>query len=376
MQVHHHTTLQSQGGMAQAVQNLMDWLAGHGVTGSRSHEIQDSAESGLCLHPSDVAGYVRLAVPSSGRKAITHLHGSVDWPACLEGFVGTAHHLVLTLHDCRLLTGGCAYPLDCEFWKTGCQKTCPQNLPTPADHRRAVSRLLETLRPRLISPSAWLTRMVLEVHPQARIQTIPNAVPETLAPTPIITSEEKRAAKREMGINTMGKVMLFVAHGGKQSMYKGGHLWEQIWKHVKAREPLAVALGVGGDAILRDGDCIELPYLDQEHLARCMRAADVLVYPSLADNHPLVLLEAMSHGLPCAAFACGGIPEQIVHEHSGLLSPPGNVVHLAASVMEILGNARLARQFAQTSRDRYVRLFQMDHMGRRHLRLYAELSPS
>ncbi|WP_045218195.1 glycosyltransferase [Desulfonatronum thioautotrophicum] len=376
MQVHHHTTLQSQGGTAQAVQNLMDWLAEHDVTGSRSYEIQDSGTTGQCLQPSSVAGQVRLPALSSGRKAVIHLHGSFDWPACLEGFLATTQHLVLTLHDCRLLTGGCAYPLNCGFWKTGCQETCPQNLPAPAHHRQAVFRLLEALRPQLIVPSAWLTRMVREIHPQAQIQTIPNAVPEMFAPASIISSEEKRTAKREMGIDPTGKVMLFVAHGGRQAIYKGGHLWERIWKLVKQKEPLAVALAVGGNAIHRAGDCIELPYLDQKHLARCMRAADVLVYPSLADNHPLIILEAMSLGLPCAAFARGGIPEQIIHEHSGLLSPPGDIAHLAASVLEILSNGRIAKQFAQASRERYARLFNMEHMGRRHLRLYAELSPT
>ena len=179
--------------------------------------------------------------------------------------------------------------------------------------------------------------------------------------------------KRELGIDVAGKVVLFVAHGGKQARYKGGHLWDRIWKHIKKGEPRAVALAVGGDALRRSEDFLELPYLDQEHLSRCMNAADVLVYPSLADNHPLIILEAMSRGLPCAAFASGGIPEQIIHEHSGLLAPSGDVNRLAASALNILRNPRLGNQLAKTAQDRFIRLFQMEHMGHRHLRLYADL---
>ncbi|PTN36093.1 glycosyltransferase [Desulfonatronum sp. SC1] len=372
MHVHHHTTLQSQGGTAQFAHNLMAWLARHDVTGSHTYEIQDNASTGQCLSPFAVAEHVRNPGNLADDTAIVHLHGSADWPTCLDGFAATSHRLVLTLHDCRLLTGGCAYPLHCGAWKTGCQQDCPQNLAAHADHSRAVFRLLETLRPLLISPSAWLSRMVREIHPQARIHTIPNAVPESLGPPASKSSEEKRIVKRELGIDAAGKVVLFVAHGGKQAMYKGGHLWERLWKRVKQGEPRAVAVAVGGNAIHRSGDFLELPYLDQERLLRCMDAADVLVYPSLADNHPLIILEAMCRGLPCAAFASGGIPEQVIHEQSGLLSPPGDMVSLAASVLEILGNPRLGRQLAQAGRDRFIRLFQMDHMGRRHLRLYAE----
>jgi glycosyltransferase involved in cell wall biosynthesis len=373
MHVHHHTTLQSQGGTARVALNLMDWLSRQGVTSSHSFEIQDGIDSGQRLQPSAVAEHVRHSTSLPSNQIVAHLHGSADWPTCLEGFTANPHGLVVTLHDCRLLTGGCAYPLGCGLWNTGCREACPQKLPAPADHRQAVFRLLEELRPLLIVPSAWLGRMVRESHPQARIQIIPNAIPEKPGPLAIKSAALKTAMKRELGIDAAGKVILFVAHGGKQAMYKGGHLWEEIWKRMKEGEPRAVALAVGGDALRRSGDFLELPYLDRKHLARCINAADVLVYPSLADNHPLIILEAMSRGLPCAAFASGGIPEQIIHERSGLLTAPGDVSRLAALALDILKNQRLGNQLAKAAHDRFTRLFRMEHMGHRHLRLYADL---
>lgn len=376
MHVHHHTTLQSQGGTARVALNLMDWLSEQGVISSHSFELQDGNDAGQRLQPSAVAEHVRQSANLPDNQVVAHLHGSADWPTCLEGFIAKTYGLVITLHDCRLLTGGCAYPLECRLWKTGCREVCPQKLPNPGDHRQAVFRLLEELRPLLIVPSAWLGRMVRESHPKARIQIIPNAIPENPGPLAIKSAALKAAMKREFGIDVAGKVVLFVAHGGKQAMFKGGHLWEGIWKHMKKGEPRAVALAVGGDAVRRSGDFLELPYLDRKHLARCMNAADVLVYPSLADNHPLIILEAMSRGLPCAAFASGGIPEQIIHEHSGLLTPPGDVNRLTASALDILRNKRLGNQLAKTAQDRFTRLFRMEHMGHNHLRLYADLPRS
>ena len=56
-----------------------------------------------------------------------------------------------------------------------------------------------------------------------------------------------------------------------------------------------------------------------------MRAADVVLVPSMAEGMPNVLLEASACGRPVFGSAVGGIPEAIVHGQTGLLLPPGDV---------------------------------------------------
>jgi glycosyltransferase involved in cell wall biosynthesis len=53
---------------------------------------------------------------------------------------------------------------------------------------------------------------------------------------------------------------------------------------------------------------------DDEAIARCYSAADVLVFPSLTDTFGLVLLEALACGLPVAAFPVAGPRDVLAHD--------------------------------------------------------------
>jgi len=53
-----------------------------------------------------------------------------------------------------------------------------------------------------------------------------------------------------------------------------------------------------------------------------MNQSDVLVYPTLNDAFPLVILEAMQVQLPIIASKIGAIPEILEHNDSGLLIEP------------------------------------------------------
>jgi starch synthase len=61
------------------------------------------------------------------------------------------------------------------------------------------------------------------------------------------------------------------------------------------------------------------------------RRSDLFVFPTLADTFPLVVLEAMSHGVPVLASNVGGIPHQI-DEGCGVLVRPGCADSLSKAV--------------------------------------------
>lgn len=66
-------------------------------------------------------------------------------------------------------------------------------------------------------------------------------------------------------------------------------------------------------------------------VAEFMRRADVFVLPSLWENLPCVLIEALASGLPIVSTETGGIPE-IVDAESGILVPPGDANKLAVAL--------------------------------------------
>ncbi len=71
-------------------------------------------------------------------------------------------------------------------------------------------------------------------------------------------------------------------------------------------------------------------------ISEWMRRADLFVLPSLWDNFPCVLVEAMASGLPILATRTGGIPE-IVGEGIGVLVPPEDPQSLAEALVELIG---------------------------------------
>jgi glycosyltransferase involved in cell wall biosynthesis len=73
--------------------------------------------------------------------------------------------------------------------------------------------------------------------------------------------------------------------------------------------------------------------LEKRAVAALMREADLFVLPSLWDNMPCALVEALASGLPVISTSVGGIQE-IVLNGSGILVAPGNSRALAAALEE------------------------------------------
>src|SRR5213075_1443409 len=65
-----------------------------------------------------------------------------------------------------------------------------------------------------------------------------------------------------------------------------------------------------------------LGHLDKpEEMSQLYGAADVFLLPSLEENVPNTLLEAMSCGTSVVAFSVGGVPEVLTHDETGKLVP-------------------------------------------------------
>jgi glycosyltransferase involved in cell wall biosynthesis len=73
-----------------------------------------------------------------------------------------------------------------------------------------------------------------------------------------------------------------------------------------------------------------LGLLDREDLAKVYAAADVFVFPSKTDTFGLVLLEAMSCGLPVAAYPVTGPRDVIGNSSAGVLHEDLRTACLAA----------------------------------------------
>lgn len=105
-----------------------------------------------------------------------------------------------------------------------------------------------------------------------------------------------------------------------------------------------------------------------------LRAADVFVLASEIEGLPLVVLEAMSQGVPVVATDVGGMPEAVVDDETGFLVPVGNASALTAAIARILGDASIATRMRSAALARFARRFTMERMLEAHSDLYIRLA--
>jgi len=102
-------------------------------------------------------------------------------------------------------------------------------------------------------------------------------------------------------------------------------------------------------------------------------AADVLLLPSRAEAMPLVVLEAMAAGTPAVAFAVDGVPEMIVHGHTGFLVDPAEPAQFIEAVRQLRGNPELRARIARHASDRYRRMFSRELLVKRYAALVDDV---
>lgn len=102
-----------------------------------------------------------------------------------------------------------------------------------------------------------------------------------------------------------------------------------------------------------------------EDKAACLERADLFVLPSLDECFPLVLLEAMAHGLPCISTDEGGITDIIDDGVTGLIARKRDPADLAEKIGALLEDASLRRQMGAAAREKYDGLFTLEKFERR-----------
>lgn len=78
---------------------------------------------------------------------------------------------------------------------------------------------------------------------------------------------------------------------------------------------------------------------DEKRMASLYNAVQAFVTPSLQDNLPNTIVEAMSCGTPCVGFEVGGIPEMIDHKINGYVARYQDSEDLAEGILYVLQQA-------------------------------------
>ena len=98
-----------------------------------------------------------------------------------------------------------------------------------------------------------------------------------------------------------------------------------------------------------------------------LRSADMFVFPTFYHNEcfPLVLLEAMNHGLPCISTTEGGIPGIIEDGKTGYLVQKQHANALADKIELFIRDADLRRRMGSAGREKFDREFTLEIFEKR-----------
>ena len=101
--------------------------------------------------------------------------------------------------------------------------------------------------------------------------------------------------------------------------------------------------------------------------------SDVYVLPSLYENFPACILEAMASECAVVSTEICGIPEMIQNEENGFMIPPNDVNELSRILIHLVENDDLRKRIGKKARNHVVQKFSWEMTSRRTKEYYEEV---
>lgn len=257
--------------------------------------------------------------------------------------------VVWTMHDAWPSTAICHLTLGCNNYKTQCRRC--KYLPgggsdndLAAKTWRRKQRVLRAGDINFVACSRWLQG---EAQASALLRTqnvtsIPNPID-----TRVFCPADRREARILNHLPGDKRIILFVSqratnpNKGMDYLVRACNI---MAKNAPERVGDTCVAVLGGHADDIQGqlpfETVPVGYVsDERRIASLYNAADVFVLPSLSENLPNTIMEALSCGVPCVGFNVGGIPEMIDHRRNGYVAQYRNADDLAKGLNWVLAEA-------------------------------------
>jgi glycosyltransferase involved in cell wall biosynthesis len=307
----------------------------------------------------------------------------------LQQLFATGKPVVWTLHDMWAFTGGCHHSDECENYQEACGN-CTQYIkkPGPKDLSNAIwkakQEAFKGANLTVVTCSRWLGNRAKKssLFQHVRVESIPNPIDVS-----VFSPLKKEDARKALGLNPAKHYILFAAMRvdavGKGFAYFKAAL-ELLHTQLTAKEASNIELLIFGQAEATDFD--GLPFkanllgrlTDLTTIAQVYSAASMFVIPSLAENLPNTIMEAMACGTPSVGFDVGGIPEMIVHQESGM-PPTGYLAQykssedLAKGMQWILSGSNY-QQLCTNARQKVLDEYSEQAVSKRYYEVYESMA--
>ena len=328
------------------------------------------------------AGTDITTMPEFLESDVIHLHwvnqgflsmGDLDRIFC------SGKPVVITLHDQWYFTAICHYSADCGRYRSQCH-SCPiltggglgvDLARRVFDRKRAIYQGKNVT---FVGCSQWMADLARQsrLTKGHAVIDIPNAID-----TGVFEPMDQRDVRKRYNLPADSKLLLFGAQRITDERKGFRYLKDACECLVSSDPEMAHRLGVvvlGGDA-QSVREALPLPvytvgYMSNERqIAELYNTVDLYVTPSLQDNLPNTIVEAMSCGVPCVGFNVGGIPEMIHHQQDGYVARYRDSGDLARGIIWCLDESRHAA-LRQKAREQAQATYGEKVVARRYQEVY------
>lgn len=282
---------------------------------------------------------------------IIHLHWVCNELSIsdLQEIIKLKKPIVWTCHDSWAFTGGCHVRCDCERYQQKCGMCKMVGSVSDRDHS---TKILENKKRKwrknnivFIGPSNWMKDSIAKssLFHNNRIEVIPNAL-ELDIYHPMNEREVFEIIKTKKKTNKInilfGALDINIPYKGFSYLIELLEKLEQIEKEKKEKICLhIVGEGKINHPVLKQYECKYWGYIrEPRKMAAVYNIADVLLYPSLEDNLPGVVMESLACGTPVVAFDTGGISDMVEHKKNGYIAKRRNTDDLLRGLFWVLEN--------------------------------------
>jgi len=315
------------------------------------------------------------------RNQIVHLHWITYGFINIKTIQRFMAPIVWTMHDMWPFTGGCHYDAGCERFNSICGN-CP-TLGSTVEHDLSNKVFLQKnkywkdLNLTLVSPSRWLADCASRstLLGRYRVEVIPNGI-DVKKYHPI----GKIAARRKLGLPVDKRLVLYGALMATGDIRKGFKFLDSAIKMMEGSalsEQIEMVIYGSENEPRSFSKNIKKHYMgkisDEEKLIFLYSAADVFVAPSLQDNLPNTIMEALACGTPCVAFNIGGIPDMIEHKKTGYLVQPYCPEDLMNGIKWVLSDDMRMKRLAESARKKVLKEFDIKLVAKKYVDLYREI---
>ncbi len=305
-------------------------------------------------------------------------------PETTAAVIALGKPVVFTLHDMGHFTGGCHYSSGCAGYERDCAP-CPQvrddTLAMAPALIAAKRQLYRRAHVAAVAPSYWLADCAARsgVFESGSVHRVSNSLE-----TELFLPAEKAGARLALGLDPSMRYILFGAHHTDEIRKGFGLLIEAIERLTRASSA-AGDVSTGRLGLIVFGEAtpeirsLGIPVTsfgfigDDLQLARIYNAADLVILPSLEDNQPNVMMEAMAAGVPVVAFAVGGMNDMIRDGINGRLVAPRDIGALAEAVRDLVEAPTMAATLGAAARRDILAEATLDHQATRYEALFETL---